>query len=711
MFPIRRTLAILGLSLFTIAAVACGSQSPSPAEPASSSRSAAAEQQQPSTTASSNGARGPVGPARPASADGARGPLGPQGDPGTAGDSGADGISGPQGPAGAQGNSSNGLVGTVKDFFSGSQPAPTSAPQAMSQPEPASVERTEEVEREMAVEASANAGSALPAQPQEASSSASASAPQSQPAPAAQVAARGPLGPAGPAGPTASQSSGSAPTPVPATAARGGVAGQSQPGATTFQDNWRIPAVTTYEDAVSTFSLDTDRTSYRLALNWANQGYDVEPDSVRAEEWINSFNYGYPHPSRDDEFAIYTDVYRHPLDGRKHLARVAFQAPALRDDSRPLNVTLVLDASGSMADGNRVEIARAAADAIRQSLRDQDRLAVVQFTDTVIGRLTVEHTDPDDRDLRRSIDRLQPNGSTNVQAGLNLGLELADDARRRRPNSYNYVILMSDGVANVDATNPFAILESAGDHQRQNPIRLVTIGVGIANYNDYLLEQLAQHGNGWYRYLDDVHQAQQTFSRENWLNLAVPFADQTRAQVTWNPDFVHSWRIVGYENRVTPDEYFTQNRKEFAELPSGAATTVFYELELTGQLESRSASTASLGDVELRWVEPDTGASREQYASLSGQWRQDFDAVDDPYLKLGSIVALSADRYSALPYPQYMDYGSLNWELSELNRRLRTLKGDLGHLTAFSDFGYLLDHMTRFIPPEPPRPADSGYSP
>jgi Ca-activated chloride channel family protein len=437
----------------------------------------------------------------------------------------------------------------------------------------------------------------------------------------------------------------------------------------------------------------------------------VEPDSVRAEEWINSFNYNYTLPTRNDEFAIYTDVYRHPLDSRKHMARVSFQAPDLRDDSRLLNVTLVLDASGSMGDGNRIAIARAAADAIRESLRDQDRIAVVQFTDTVIDRLTVEHTRPDGRDVRRSIDRLQPNSATNVQAGLDLGVELADEARRRRPEAYNYVILMSDGVANVDATNPFAILESAGDHRRLNPIRLVTIGVGIANYNDYLLEQLAQHGNGWYRYLDDVLQAQQTFSRENWLNLAKPFADQTRAQVTWNPEFVRSWRIVGYENRVTPDEFFTQDRKEFAEIPSGAATTVFYELELGNEMYTRSASTARLGDIELRWVEPDTGGSRQQYASLSGHWRQDFDAVVDPYLKLGSIVGLAADRYSALPSPGHGDYGSLNWELSELDRKLWSLKGDLGQLTAFNDFGYLLDHMTRYIPPEPPRPADSGYSP
>ena len=172
--------------------------------------------------------------------------------------------------------------------------------------------------------------------------------------------------------------------------------------------------------------------------------------------------------------------------------------------------------------------------------------------------------------------------------------------------AHNYVILMSDGVANVDATNPFAILESvgdresAGDYDNANPLRLITIGVGIENYNDYLLEQLAQHGNGWYRYLNDTGQARATFSRENWLALSIPFADQTRAQVTWNAEVVESWRIIGYENRITADENFTQARKEFAEIPSGAATTVFYELELVDY--AARGDVLNLGDVEVRWL-------------------------------------------------------------------------------------------------------------
>ena len=255
-----------------------------------------------------------------------------------------------------------------------------------------------------------------------------------------------------------------APAPAPQTAAQAAPppsqpSSAGQPPATTFKDNQRTAAVRTSQDSVSTFSLDTDRTSFQLALNWARAGYDVEPDSVRSEEWVNAFDYRYKQPSRGDSFAVHTDVMPHPLDSEMLLARIGFQAPELRDEGRPLNVTLVLDASGSMSDGIKVEIARAAADSIRRSLSRDDRISVVHFTTDVVDSLTVESESPDSRDVRRSIDQLKPRGSTNVQAGLDLGVELADSMRRQDPAAYNYIVLMSDGVANVDATDPFAILE------------------------------------------------------------------------------------------------------------------------------------------------------------------------------------------------------------------------------------------------------------
>ncbi len=499
-------------------------------------------------------------------------------------------------------------------------------------------------------------------------------------------------------------------TPAPAlaqAAAEPPPAPPAQPGATTFADFARQPAVLASEDAVSTFSLDVDRTSYFLALEWARAGYDVEPDSVRAEEWVNAFDYGYQPPSDEWGFGVETGLVAHPLEAGKLIARIGFQAPHLPDD-RPLNVTLVLDASGSMANGNRVDIARAAAEAIRQSLRPQDRIAVVHFTTDVLHNLTVDHRVSDDSAVANSIGWLAPHGSTNVQAGLDEGVRLADQARRQRPDAYNYVILMSDGVANVDATNPFAILESAYDRDAANPLRLITVGVGIENYNDYLLEQLAQHGNGWYRYLNTADQARATFSRESWLALSTPFADQTRAQVTWDPGLVYSWRIVGYENRVTPDETFAEDRKEFAEVYSGAATTVLYELELRSDARLPRGENVDLGRVELRWIVPDTQQSRSQRADVTGRAGVGFGSGTDAMLRLAAIVGLAADRYSALPQAPVEGHYAIREDLDRLRQHLNALWGDLGHLDAYHDFTYLLERVTESVQARPPKP--SGYS-
>ena len=513
------------------------------------------------------------------------------------------------------------------------------------------------------------------------------------------------------AGDDASQfpESGGAPQEEPAEAEDSAVKGGSvsplrptTPRDTTFVDNPRSGFTVTAEDSTSTFSLDVDRTSYFLALNWANARYQIDPDSVRAEEWINAFDYGYESPTSDDRFAITTALVEHPTAAGVHLARIAFQAPELPDDA-PLNVTLVLDASGSMARGNRVGIARAAAEAIRGGLREGDQIAVVQFSDNVLRRYTVRPTHPDDERVTASIKRLRPTSSTNVQAGLDLGLWLAGGMRHERPDAINYIILMSDGVANVDATDPFAILEATGDREPSNPLRLITIGVGIENYNDYLLEQLAQHGNGWYRYLDTSEQARQTFSRANWLALSRPFADQTRAQVEWDSSAVAQWRLVGYENRVTSDESFTEDRNEFAEIPSGVAVTVFYELELT---EGTSAAQADLGGVELRWLTPRSGESNSQAARISGA--EDGDASTAARRELGALVALAADRYGSLTSVDDDAGADVRAELERLGTQLDGLQPELGSLDAYGDFRLLLSHLIARLPAAP---EESGYRP
>ncbi len=501
------------------------------------------------------------------------------------------------------------------------------------------------------------------------------------------------------AAPAATSAPHAAPTPGVKTSPPSAPSQSSQPGATTFQNTTRSNFVLTSQDDTSTFSLDTDRTSFQLALNWTRAGYEVDPASVRAEEWINAFNYGYEMPRHDDSFNIQTDILAHPLDNGLHLARVAFQAPDIVVDL-PLNVTLVLDGSGSMADGNRVEIARTAAETIRTSLGRDDRMSIVHFDNNVKRGLTVRDDDPGSTALRNSIRDLYPGGGTNVQAGLNQGVQLADEMRRQRPNAYNYVILMSDGVANVDATNPFAILETARDDNPSNPIRLITIGVGIANYNDVLLEQLAQHGNGWYRYLSSPDEGRMLFDRDNWLALSVPFADQTRAQVVWDEEHVRSWRMIGYENRVTSDESFTRAEKKFAELPAGAATTVFFELELVDQYVLRNGNEP-LGNVEVRWVTPSTGEGNRQHHEIDSALSNQDSTTD-----FGAIVALAADRYSGRHEYGGDHPGSIHNDLSDLQTLLRSLGSPISGTDAYNDFEFVLDSLVGSVQPVP----RTGYS-
>ena len=490
-------------------------------------------------------------------------------------------------------------------------------------------------------------------------------------------------------------------TPTPVSHWQPQPSGGETPHTVTFQDYARSRMVDTQQDAVSTFSLDTDRTSFQLALNWARNGYEVDPVSVRAEEWVNAFDYGYDTPSHPDRFNIATDVFPHPVGGGRHMARIAFQAPEATR-SAPLNVTLVLDASGSMGDGNRVDIARAAAESIVDSLSQSDRVSIVHFTTDVLGEYTVNSDRPRSRRVRSSIGSLAPHDSTNVQAGLNMGVRLADRMRRERPEALNYVILMSDGVANVDVTNPFAILESAYDADARNPLRLVTIGVGIANYNDVLLEQLAQHGNGWYRYLSTVHDGRSFASHGRWQQLASPFADQTRAQVRWDPTYVERWRLIGYENRITSDESFTQPLKKFAEIPSGTATTAFYDLVLT-PAGKRELGTAELGSVELRWVTPSDQSSNIQHASISSTPGR---GVDDA-LEFGAIVALASDAYSGVGDYEVTS-SRIRDELETLASRLRSIRGGYSRTQAYQDFEFVLSHITGSVPYE--TTSGSGYS-
>ena len=506
---------------------------------------------------------------------------------------------------------------------------------------------------------------------------------------------------------------------------------QQQPGNVTFRDYQRSRTAVTSEEDTSTFSLDTDRTSYQLALNWSRHGYPIDPTSIRTEEWINSISYQYPEPGAPDEFGVNTHLTQHPLEEDAQILSIGLQAPGVENGETQMNVTLVMDASGSMSEGNRIEIAREAATTVVRSMNQDDLVSVVHFNEWVIHEHTVESNSPGDQQVLQSIAALSPNRRTNVQAGLDLGVTLADRMRQQRPQAVNYVILMSDGVANVDATNPFAILDTKlqaeTDRGELNPLRLVTIGVGIGNYNDFLLEQLAQHGNGWYRYLDTPQQARETFQQDNWDRLATPFADAARAQVRFNPVAVKTWRLIGYENRIATEQEFQEARREFAEIPSGTAVTALYEITLAEGWNSKTP----LGALELRWQEPSSRRDRSLRTDIQPS-QEGADAWpterQEDLLQLGVITALAADRYSSLTSTGQLDVETINKELGKLQKMLRDLGKKLGHPQVHQDITEtmenLIDHGARWESTNQPggpveqgpdqgpnNRKDSGYSP
>ncbi len=442
------------------------------------------------------------------------------------------------------------------------------------------------------------------------------------------------------------------------------------PSETIFEDYEESVWAQTEADDTVTFALDADQASWALALSYAEQGLLIEPASVRPEEWINAQYYAYPAPKSDKEFGVSLDLIEHPLSvGEKHLLRIGLQAPLI-EQTRQVNVIFAVDASGSMLQGDRVLIAGETLRTIIAGLKpNRDRVGIIQFSVDPIPSSFVPHTRPDSEFLQASIDRLLPYYGTNVQAGLNLAVQVANDAREAWPDSDNYVVLISDGVANVDATDPFAILESAADVDESNPLRLITIGVGLGHYNDVLLEQLAQYGNGWYYYIDSVEQAYETFTPANWLRLSTPFADQTRAQIRWNPESVRAWRVIGYENRRTADETFAEDRKEFAELQSGTAVTIFVELELTADARDHADRKLDLGEFAVRWLTPRSDESNRQETALA----VGLDTDPDPHLQLGAIVALAASRYGSLEYLGDPATAEAHAALNALLVQLRTL--------------------------------------
>ncbi|TKI58827.1 VWA domain-containing protein [Brevibacillus antibioticus] len=357
-----------------------------------------------------------------------------------------------------------------------------------------------------------------------------------------------------------------------------------------FKDYGTNQFVPTAKDRLSTFAADVDSASYTMMRNFIKDGNLPLAEAVRVEEFINFFPTSYPAPT-NQTFAIQADSGPSPFQKNLQVVRIGIKGKELRAEERkPATLVFVIDVSGSMNQENRLELVKKSLHVLVDQLQPTDSVGLVVYGSE--GRVLLPPTSAEDKHaILSAIDQLQPEGSTNAEEGLVLGYEMA--ARAFKPGAINRVILCSDGVANVGETGAEGILRSIEDYARKD-IYLSTFGFGMGNYNDVLMEQLANKGEGSYAYIDTFSEARRIFM-ESLTGTLQTIARDVKIQVEFDPKKVDSYRLIGYENRDVRDKDFRNDKTDAGEVGAGHSVTALYEVKLSTPVHT------DLGTVRVRY--------------------------------------------------------------------------------------------------------------
>ncbi|WP_109471563.1 vWA domain-containing protein [Ornithinimicrobium cavernae] len=460
--------------------------------------------------------------------------------------------------------------------------------------------------------------------------------------------------------------------PPPAAVDEGRPAGDSEDGArppepappvpppgpgddNTFTDVGDTGWVAAQASPLSTFALDVDTGSYRVAQAMAAEGMAPEPDSIRVEEWVNSFAYA-DSPPEGTALGLQVETGAAPrAEEGTALVRVGISAAEVTDEDRPpANITFVIDTSGSMDIRERLGLVKSSLALLAESLRAEDTIAIVTYGSEAAPVLEPARVAEHDT-IIDAIDGLAPGGSTNMEAGLEMGYRQARAAQRE--DGLNVVVLASDGVANVGTTDGGRLAEEIAGAGEEG-IHLVTVGYGMGNYNDTLMEQLADRGDGFYAYVDTFEEAEQLFVEDLTQTLTVVARD-ARSQVEFDPELVESYRLIGYQNRALEDEAFRDDTVDAGELGAGHQVSALYELVPTDAV----TEGAEVGEARLRWADPGSGETTEVEAPIT--WSQ---AEASDTLRLAALVADSAEllRGSAIVTARGVTVADLRTEAQSL---------------------------------------------
>ncbi len=375
------------------------------------------------------------------------------------------------------------------------------------------------------------------------------------------------------------------------------------------------------ETPISTFSIDVDTGSYSNVRRFLNNGELPPADAVRTEELINYFGYDYPEVAQDAPFSIVTEIAASPWHAGRHLLHIGIEAVEPNAEAeRHSNLVFLVDVSGSMESPDKLELLKTSLKLLTRQLTEHDSIAIVVYAGA--SGVVLEPTPGDEtRTIMNALDRLQAGGSTNGAAGLELAYDLAEE--QFMEGGINRVMLATDGDFNVGVTD-FDALVKLIEEKRKTGISLTTLGFGTGNYNDQLMEQLADAGNGNYSYIDNINEARKVLVDELSSTLQT-VAKDVKIQIEFNPAIVSEYRLVGYENRLLAAEDFNNDKVDAGEIGAGHTVTALYEISLTGSdgqstdplrysdsaVEQMAAGAdGELAYLKLRYKEPDGEVSR-----------------------------------------------------------------------------------------------------
>ncbi|WP_043310192.1 VWA domain-containing protein [Pseudomonas sp. ML96] len=434
------------------------------------------------------------------------------------------------------------------------------------------------------------------------------------------------------------------------------------------------PVQAVAQQPVSTFSIDVDTGAYANVRRFLNDGSLPPKDAVRLEELVNYFPYAYPKPEGDVPFSVATELATTPWNPETRLLRVAIKAADLSAaELPPANLVFLVDVSGSMDRREGLPMVQSTLKLLVDQLRPQDRVALVTYAGN--ASVALESTSGSEKaKIRAAIDQLSAGGSTAGESGIQLAYQEAQKGLLK--DGINRILLATDGDFNVGISD-FETLKQLAADKRKTGVSLTTLGFGTDNYNEQLMEQLADAGDGNYAYIDNLREARKVLVDQLSSTLAV-VAKDVKIQVEFNPAEVSEYRLLGYENRALKREDFSNDKVDAGEIGAGHTVTALYEVVPVGAkgwLEplryaqiKEQGKAGEIAWLRLRYKAPEGGASKLVERPINkGEATPIANASDD--LRFAAAVAAFAQQLKDAKYTG-------NFGLADSAKLARGAKGE-----------------------------------